>query len=162
MKFLAMKAALDLRLKGLKQDATAKGVQRRKRDKAKHDRAFAWKAAIAPEPVEPHEKTANGKECVYCPHHGDTKWVLKTNRDGVEHTTGCRVAAAARRNADNNRPTVSTTGALVTSSTSMSSITPPPGITDEHMQHMQHTQALATAFAQEVTGNEDQDEEETF
>jgi hypothetical protein len=37
----------------------------------------------------------NGKAYIHCPHHGDTKWVLKVNQQGVEHKTGCRMMAEA-------------------------------------------------------------------
>jgi hypothetical protein len=49
---------------------------------------FAWKG-IAPKPSEPQEKTVNGKVYIYCPNHGDTKWVLKTNLRGLDHKTNC-------------------------------------------------------------------------
>jgi hypothetical protein len=61
---------------------------------------FAWKG-LAPKAGEPHEKTVNGKPYIYCPHHGDTKWVLKVNQAGVEHRTGCSKMAEA--NAAANR-----------------------------------------------------------
>jgi hypothetical protein len=42
-----------------------------------------------------HKKTVNGKAYIHCPHHGDTKWVLKVNQQGFEHKTGCRMMAEA-------------------------------------------------------------------
>jgi hypothetical protein len=55
---------------------------------------FAWKG-VAPKNGESHEKTVNGKVYIYCPHHGDTKWVLKTNLKGIDQKTGCRKMAEA-------------------------------------------------------------------
>jgi hypothetical protein len=55
---------------------------------------FAWKG-VAPKAGEAQEKTVNGKAYIHCPHHGDTKWVLKINQQGVEHKTGCRMMAEA-------------------------------------------------------------------
>jgi hypothetical protein len=63
---------------------------------------YAWKG-VAPKANEPKEKTVLGKDYIYCPHHGDTKWVLKTSVAGIEHKTGCRKmveANAARGGAD--------------------------------------------------------------
>ena len=56
--------------------------------KNRHQGKFAWKG-IAPKPGEPQEKTVNGKVYIYCPNHGDTKWVLKTNIKGLDHKTNC-------------------------------------------------------------------------
>jgi hypothetical protein len=55
----------------------------------KNDGAWAWKA-VAPKEGEPHKKTFRGKKYIYCPRHGDTKWVLEVNNKGIEHATGCR------------------------------------------------------------------------
>jgi hypothetical protein len=55
---------------------------------------FAWKG-VAPKTGEAHEKTVNGKAYIHCPHHGNTKWVLKVNQQGVEPKTGCRMMAEA-------------------------------------------------------------------
>lgn len=54
--------------------------------------AWAWKG-VEPKEGEPHAKTVDGKEYIFCPHHGDTKWVLKVNRQGIEHATGCKARA---------------------------------------------------------------------
>jgi hypothetical protein len=56
--------------------------------------SFAWKN-IAPKANEAKEKTVEGKDYVYCPYHGNTKWVLKINVQGVDHRTGCRMMLAA-------------------------------------------------------------------
>jgi hypothetical protein len=48
--------------------------------------ALAWKN-VAPTGNEPRRKTFNGKEYIYCPNHGETKWVLATG-----HSDGCRLA----------------------------------------------------------------------
>ncbi|CAB9523406.1 unknown protein [Seminavis robusta] len=53
----------------------------------KDDDKYAWKQ-VAPKDGEPHDKTVNGKEYIYCPHHETTKWVLKVNNKGIEHRTG--------------------------------------------------------------------------
>jgi uncharacterized membrane protein YgcG len=45
---------------------------------------WAWKL-VAPTGTQPKKKTFNGKEYLYCPNHGETKWVLL---DG--HADGCR------------------------------------------------------------------------
>jgi hypothetical protein len=88
LKFIALQAKLDK----LTQNTPKKGDAKKKSDgsKKKTDKAnkFAWKA-IAPKEGEPQEKTFNGKEYIYCPHHGDTKWVLKVNHKGIDHRTGC-------------------------------------------------------------------------
>lgn len=54
---------------------------------------FAWKE-VAPAPGGPQDKEMNGKQYIYCPHHGKTKWVLKINHAGVDHRTGCTKAPA--------------------------------------------------------------------
>ena len=41
-------------------------------------------------------RQSNGKDYIYCPHHGDTKWVLKVNREGLNHKENCRMAVAAK------------------------------------------------------------------
>ena len=33
---------------------------------------------------EPQAKTVNNKDYIYCPHHSDTKWVLKVNSEGTD------------------------------------------------------------------------------
>jgi hypothetical protein len=63
---------------------------------------FEWKT-IAPKDGESHEKRFEGKDYVYCPHHGRIKWVLKEG-----HAGGCR-------NAPKDTPTSATTPALKTS-----------------------------------------------
>jgi hypothetical protein len=55
---------------------------------------YAWKG-IAPQNGQAHEKSMDGKIYIYCPHHGETKWVLKVNQQNIEHKTGCRMMAAA-------------------------------------------------------------------
>lgn len=55
---------------------------------------FAWKG-VAPKAGESHEKKVDGKDYIYCPHHESTCWVLKINRQGIEHKTGCRKMAEA-------------------------------------------------------------------
>jgi hypothetical protein len=54
---------------------------------------FAWKL-VSPKAGEPDAKTVNGKKYIYCPHHGQTRWVLEVNHSGVTHRTGCRARNA--------------------------------------------------------------------
>jgi hypothetical protein len=70
--------------------ATPTGPNRATRNAGK----FAWKG-VAPKAGEAHEKTVEGKNYIFCPHHGTTKWVLKVNQQGIEHKTGCRMMAEA-------------------------------------------------------------------
>jgi hypothetical protein len=60
------------------------------------DNKFAWKL-VAPKAGESHEKTVEGKAYIYCPHHAATKWVLKINREGIEHKTGCKMMVAGQQ-----------------------------------------------------------------
>jgi hypothetical protein len=48
-----------------------------------NDTKMGWKE-VEPKGNEPHYKTINGKEYVFCPHHDRTKWVL-----GHNHKGGC-------------------------------------------------------------------------
>ncbi|CAB9517406.1 hypothetical protein SEMRO_854_G211300.1 [Seminavis robusta] len=50
---------------------------------------WVWKG-VEPKEGEPTEKKFRGKQYIYCPHHGSTKWVLKINRQGIVHLTNCR------------------------------------------------------------------------
>jgi hypothetical protein len=72
---------------------------------------FAWKA-VAPKTGEAHEKSVNGKAYVHCPHHPGTSWVLKINRQGVEHKTGCRMMAGANAKAVNANRMVATVATI--------------------------------------------------
>jgi hypothetical protein len=103
--------AMQTELKQLKQNSKEpsgpskpRGGGQTNRNKGK----FAWKG-VAPKAGEPHEKTVNGKIYIYCPHHGDTKWVLKTNVKGIEHKTGCTKMAQGAA----PPPTTATGGQLV-------------------------------------------------
>ena len=42
---------------------------------------------------------------MYCPHHGDTKWVLKVGRNGTEHNSNCR----AKKDTEDGSSSASTT-----------------------------------------------------
>jgi hypothetical protein len=94
--------AMQTELKQLKQNPPSKQKTRTptgktddKKDGKKTNRntgSFAWKGVV-PKAGEAHEKTMNGKAYIYCPHHGDTKWVLKVSVAGIEHKTGCRKMA---------------------------------------------------------------------
>jgi hypothetical protein len=52
--------------------------------KSRNDAEWAWKG-VAPTATQSKEKKFKGKEYVYCPFHGETKWVLK-----AKHANGCR------------------------------------------------------------------------
>jgi hypothetical protein len=51
---------------------------------SRNDAEWAWKA-VAPTAAQAKANKFKGKEYVYCPFHGETKWVLKVN-----HVDGCR------------------------------------------------------------------------
>jgi len=89
LEFLALKAELDATKKKLMQKK-ATGTRAKAQFKRKpwaNEGEFAWKA-IGLKAGEPHEKQVKGKTYVYCPHHGDTKWVLKEKR-GIAHLEKC-------------------------------------------------------------------------
>jgi multidrug efflux pump subunit AcrA (membrane-fusion protein) len=79
--------------------ATASPSTRRKpNNSAKH----GWKN-VAPAGGEPHEKTVDKKEYVYCQYHGDLKWVLKEG-----HKDGCNNAPKTPNPAPAADPTIVT------------------------------------------------------
>jgi hypothetical protein len=93
LKFIAMEARLEEANKKLTANTT-----KIKKDKTKdktvatgrvQDAKWAWKNVIKAGD-EGKEKTFEGKVYVHCPYHGETKWVLKVNREGVNHLAGCR------------------------------------------------------------------------
>ena len=97
LEFIAMKAELEQTKKKLSQRPPRQQQRKpfqpnQERTGPLNDGDWAWKS-IAPLEGEPHTKKFCGKECICCPHHGETKWVLKIGRRGVEHTTGCRAMA---------------------------------------------------------------------
>lgn len=99
--FIAMEAtivALTSEVKELKQNPPkTKQPSSRKSDvkaAARNVGKYAWKMKV-PGPNEPHEQTRDGKDYIYCPHHANTKWVLRINQQGVDHKTGCREMAEA-------------------------------------------------------------------
>jgi hypothetical protein len=103
LEFIAMQSEL----KQLRQNAVNKAPQKDKEKRGTTDPSekgnrntgkFAWKG-VAPKSGEAQEKTVKGKVYIYCPHHGDTKWVLKTNLKGIGHRTGCRKMAEAGQTA---------------------------------------------------------------
>jgi hypothetical protein len=91
LEFIALKNELELARKQLVQKPLKQQGNTKKADKGgpKNDGEWAWKS-IAPKAGELHHKKFRGKDYIYCPHHGDTKWVLKVNLQGVDHATGCR------------------------------------------------------------------------
>jgi hypothetical protein len=95
LEFIALKSELETARKQLVQKPlreTKKAVQ--SKQGPRNDGEWAWKS-VAPKEGESHAKAYKGKDYVYCPHHGDTKWVLKVNNKGVEHNTGCRAKQQA-------------------------------------------------------------------
>jgi hypothetical protein len=91
LQFIAMKATLEKlqQLTPIGDNDSSKESSKPKKD----DKTPSWKK-VAPEDNEPHEKTVKGRDYIYCPHHGTTKWVLKVNSKGVDHKTGCTVRLA--------------------------------------------------------------------
>ena len=81
---------------------------------------YAWKA-IPPKAGEWHEKKFKGKEYIYCPHHGDTAWVLKTNSQNVDHKTGCTQANKIQEANKKDAPLIAMTTAIQPSTGSESS-----------------------------------------
>ena len=92
--FEAKRAKLRVADKKLSQNkGTNQGASKQPR---KNNGKFPWKS-VAPKTGESHAaKTVDGKDYIYCPHHGDTKWVLKINQEGLNHKENCRMAAAAK------------------------------------------------------------------
>jgi hypothetical protein len=64
-------------------EGTPDGSKRRS-GRSRDSGEWAWKTT-APAANEAKEKTFKGKDYVFCPYHGDTKWVLK-----AKHAGGCR------------------------------------------------------------------------
>jgi hypothetical protein len=99
---IALTARLDqaeASLKKRKLDQVASNSTPRKRSATDGDNdKFAWKN-VAPGDGEPHEKTVGKKIYVYCPHHGDLKWVLKSG-----HAGGCNKAPTATTTTTPNKP----------------------------------------------------------
>jgi hypothetical protein len=91
----------------------------------------------------------NGKEYIYCLHHGDTKWVLKTNRQGIAHKTGCRQA-----NAGNTGSGAETPGTLASTISSLTDMCSPTA------DQMFLAQALANVMAKAATGKLKADEDD--
>jgi hypothetical protein len=60
-----------------------------------------WKM-IGPKTGEPHAKTVNGKEYIYCPNGHYTKWVAKIDREGKLHKDHCSKAKSGKGNNDGN------------------------------------------------------------
>ena len=94
LEFIVMKAELEQAKKSLNQ--RPRRTNDNPRTGPKNDGAWAWKS-VARKEGEEHSKKFRGKDYIYCPHHGDTKWVLKVNNGGTDHATGCRIAAAANQ-----------------------------------------------------------------
>ncbi|CAB9523870.1 hypothetical protein SEMRO_1466_G275020.1 [Seminavis robusta] len=89
--FMALTAKLEERHKKQLTQQPIQGQRQGGRDRQGPNNTgeWAWKG-VAPKEGEPVEKKFRGKQYIYCPHHGSTKWVLKINRQGVVHATNCR------------------------------------------------------------------------
>ena len=79
LEFIALKSKLEQTERKLVQKNKTKPVNNAaKKDGPKNDGEWEWKT-IAPKAGEPTHKKFRGNEYIYCPHHGNTKWVLKVN-----------------------------------------------------------------------------------
>lgn len=86
LKFIAMEAQLQANAKT--KTPADNGKKTGKPGGRPNDAKWAWKSIIKPGD-ENKEKTFEGKVYVHCPFHGDTKWVLKVNREGIIHKQNC-------------------------------------------------------------------------
>ena len=92
----------------LKQNGKAAAKKGTKAKFARNTGPYAWKA-IPPKAGESHDKKFKGKEYIYCPHHGDTAWVLKVNSQNVDHRTGCTEASKMKEAQQEEVPLVAMT-----------------------------------------------------
>ncbi|CAB9525051.1 hypothetical protein SEMRO_1624_G286690.1 [Seminavis robusta] len=141
LKFIALKATVEQQNKQLTQKPMQKArqPQQKERQGPNNIGEWAWKS-VAPKEGEPKEKKFRNKQYIYCPHHGDTKWVLKVNRQGVIHATNCR----ARLKGDT---TTSLTAATEDESDSHSSDAGTPSKRDIRI-----AQALTSVLEEELSG----------
>jgi hypothetical protein len=125
---------------GRKEDKGAKGdsdkpagkpSKKKGKGKVRDDTKWAWKD-VAPSAGQPVEKTFDGKEYIFCPHHPTTKWVLKKG-----HETGCTLDP---KNKSKEQKKASTH---------------PPGKADKNLQYMR---ALLSSLA---GADDDSDEDES-
>jgi hypothetical protein len=86
------------------------GTKKKKSGKSRDTGEWAWKT-VAPTGNQSKEKTFKGKEYLYCPNHGETKWVLKIN-----HADGCRNAPAGNVKAATPPATGGTRGTMASPS----------------------------------------------
>jgi hypothetical protein len=98
---------------------------------------FAWKS-ITSATSEPHKKTFEGRNYIYCPHHGETKWVLETNRCGIKHVDGCNEKKKKTRNDD------STAASTTTANQASTPYTP-------SKEQMSYARALASVMEEDVS-----------
>jgi len=138
--FIALKAKLAATRKRLTQNP-AKPKESDRKAGPKNDGEWAWKS-IAPRTGEARMKANKGKECIHCPHHGDTQWVLKVNRAGVEHATGCRAMKATQE----QKAIALTAAASVDASSSAGS----PGVTPA--KKGKFVQAMTNLWEEEMSG----------
>ena len=89
----ALKAELIAAKKKLVQNPPRKQPTESKKGPT-NDGIWAWKS-MTPKAGEAHVKSFQGKDCICCPHHGEMKWVLKIDRKGAAHSTGCRARQEA-------------------------------------------------------------------
>ncbi|CAB9525525.1 hypothetical protein SEMRO_1689_G291300.1 [Seminavis robusta] len=141
LKFIALKATVDQQNKQLTQKPMqkAKPTQQKEKQGPNNVGEWAWKS-VPPKEGEPIEKKFRSKEYIYCPHQGETKWVLKVNRQGVVHSTNCR----ARQKSDTATSLTATTD---TDSESQSSDANTPSKRDIRI-----AQALTSVLEEELSG----------
>ena len=154
LEILAMRAQLEESKKSKQRPARTKD-DKDKRDGKADKHIPTWKT-VAPKDGESHEMTRNGKNYVYCPHHGDVKWVLAVNRQGVVHKTGCRKAHAPAQGG-------------VSSPTALPSVAPAPAPApaasapkrrQPTKEERVYARALATVMMENGAGDEEPEEEE--
>ena len=130
LEFIAMKAEWEVTKKNKRlqqtprQNRQARSEREGQEGGPRNTGKFAWKAQ-APKDGEPHAKTVNGKNYIYCPHHGDTKWVLEVNRKGALHATGCFAKKRAESESGGSSQASITTE--MTANTSTTAFTPTKG-----------------------------------
>jgi hypothetical protein len=121
LEFIALKSELEVARRQIVQKPAKEKKQTPAKPGPRNDGEWAWKAIPPAKEGESHAKSYKGKEYIYCPHHGDTKWVLKVNNKGIEHATGCR----ARQNGGSSiSMTASTKQSTVTSPGASKATTP--------------------------------------
>ena len=142
LEFITMRAELTATKKKLTQNNKSGGGNKPKsketRPPRKNEGKWAWKGIDSKE-GEPHAKVVDKKQYVYCPHHDETKWVLKIGRNGLKHTLNCTKAAETKAG-----------------NTSLVSETETPTAQPTRAQLL-----LAKALASVMADNEDKDDDDS-